>query len=302
MTLLLLHTRDHKARIAKFVKGFDRANQLDGNVEEDKIKDIYENYTKLHPHSTKTNGESTNPFHSSTSNNANNTSGHTSIFGKKDNKYQHLRRAKNANDSDYMAMNEPRGPELKYHQLKRLRNKARDEAEANAKAQQEQINKPLPPRVQNKYSQPQFNEYDPQPFVKYQHKIEENITKTDTSTDPQGPDEELEELFKHNSERLDQFIRDRGKYGDYYGSAKIEDDESAKKEKDIEAEKQREQEKQKQKMKEKKDPTPEDVDRNARKYIKQFIFKIHPDFFHQDPAKKASSIYEFSFLYFCCIL
>eukprot|EP00026_Physarum_polycephalum_P000746 Phypoly_transcript_00747.p1 GENE.Phypoly_transcript_00747~~Phypoly_transcript_00747.p1 ORF type:complete len:979 (-),score=231.74 Phypoly_transcript_00747:42-2978(-) len=53
----------------------------------------------------------------------------------------------------------------------------------------------------------------------------------------------------------------------------------------------KEKEKKKQKMREKREPTPEDVDRNARKYIKQFIFKIHPDFFHQDAAKKSANMH-----------
>lgn len=46
----------------------------------------------------------------------------------------------------------------------------------------------------------------------------------------------------------------------------------------------------KKKKKKKKELSPEEVDQNARKYIKQFMMKIHPDFFHLNAEKRDKSI------------
>jgi hypothetical protein len=298
----------------RFVEGFDRNNSVDEEKSSEKIKDVYEDYAKLNPYQSQrssTDREATHHQHHA--HNAPNHD-HTSIFGKTSHntpshrKPLHKTKTRNAfREQDYMTMNEPKGPELKYHQLKKLRNKIIADTETNAtKSQQEPFNQPRAhpnkgQKMNNEQDRPDINEFDPTP-PSFKYRIHEKITITDDNKDnlneaekdiPKGPGEEFEEFFKHNSKGIDQFIKDREKYGNYFGDTKIEDDESVEKEEQEKEKKKEEKEKaeKRNKNKEKQEPTPEDVDRNARKYIKQFIFKIHPDFFHQDAAKKSASIH-----------
>ena len=327
-----------KLRIAKFVKGLEQTNPVKGEEQRptEKFKDIYENYIHpYHPQQTSysqysSHKESQQPQNSHHDVSAdpfqspNTTNGkrlNISIFGKRGNLHNkpHTNKTENViNEQDYMTMNEPQGPELKYHQLKKMKNKTQNSSATYGKAQQEHINQPLPPNTHqnkhqqmnyNQHNQPQINEYDPH-YSPFKHgarmgheKMDVNEADKDPNIPPpEGPDEELNEFFKHNSERMDKFIKDREKYGNYYGDAKIEDEETAKEEQAKEKEKEGQKEKMKKERKEKQQPTPEDVDRNARKYIKQFIFKIHPDFFHQDSAKKAASILRFTLICFSLVL
>ncbi len=139
---------------------------------------------------------------------------------------------------------------------------------------------------QNKASQSIFGTQSKQKAE--QRERERSTDKTKRENDKQREnntreekDEEEEEYYEHNIDgAFAKFFEKRNKYGNFYKKDKQEDKDQQQKKEET-----------KKKPPKKKPPTPAEIDQNARKYIKLFMLKIHPDYFHFQKDKQEASIY-----------
>lgn len=224
-------------------------------------------------------------------------------------------------DKDHMAINEPEGPEYKYHEMKKMKENYRQQQEMKQQKYNEMkdnqsrygFQQPPQPNAEQQFKQTIEDEkYNELYTEKPAHKIHFDGNTTTPSQEGEGEERvekerkngkddigqgeyqsEFRDFYGHN-ERLEKFMNDRAAFGNKIPDQQARD---AHEEQQKQEAKKKENAKKEKEKKKKKPLTPEEVDLNARKYIKQFMLKIHPDFFHQDAAKRNANIHN-TFLFF----